>query len=133
MAGFTRVNGDASQVAVYDAAGYVNGTTTGSVAVPIQPQGPKLMFLVGDLGADPTGQFGVGGAIEAVLKVVQELTTVYMYQFNADGTYRMGVYPISTDITTGWQTSTLQAAIRALGTVNAYNLAGATCAEGGLA
>lgn len=133
MAGFTRVNGDSAQVAVFDTPAYVNGTTTGSVGVPIQPQGPKLMFITGDLGADPTAQFGVGGAIEAVLKVVQQLMTVYMYQFNADGTYRIGAYSTGVDITTGYAGGTLQTAIRALGTVNGYSLAAATAAEGSLA
>lgn len=133
MAGFTRVNGDSSQVAVFDTPSYANGTTTGSVGVPIQPQGPKLIFLTGDIGADPTAQFGTGGAIEAVLKVVQQVMTVYMYQFNNDGAFRIGAYSTGTNITTGYDGSTLQAAVRALGTVNGYSLAGATVAEGSLA
>ena len=128
MAGFPRINGDAAGVAVYDVASYENGVTTGAVDTPIQPQGPKLEFHVGDLGADPTDQFGTGGAIEAVLRVFQELSTVYMYQFNSDGTYRVGSYP-----TAGDDAAQLQVAVRALGTVNGYSLAAATVAEGGLA
>jgi hypothetical protein len=133
MAGFPRVNGDSAQVAVFDTPVYVNGTTTGTVGQPVQPQGPKLLFIVGDLGGDPTAQFGVGGAIEAVLRVVQQLMTIHMYQFNADGTYRIAAYDISTDLTTGYSGGTLQAAIRALGTVNGYDLSGATAAAGTLA
>jgi hypothetical protein len=130
MTQFARVNGDSAQVAVYDTGSYVNGTTTGTVGQPVQPQGPKLMFLVGDLGGDPTAQFGVGGAISAFLQVVQQLTTVYMYQFNADGTYRLGVYDINANITTGYAGGTLQAAVQALGTVNGYSLAAATVTVG---
>lgn len=133
MTQFARVNGDSAQVAVYDTGYYQNGSTSGTVGQPVQPQGPKLMWLVGDLGGDPTAQFGVNGAIAAVLETVQQLTTVYMYQFNADGTYRMGVYDINANITTGYDGGTLQAAIQALGTVNGFSLAAATCAQGTLA
>jgi len=130
MASFTRTNGDSAQVAVFDTPVYVNGTTSGTVAQPVQPQGPKLLFITGDLGGDPTAQFGVGGAIGAVLQVVALLTTLHIYQFNADGTYRIAVYDTGTNLDTGWDGSTLQAAIRALGTVNGYSLAGATAALG---
>lgn len=135
MAGFPRVNGDSAQIAVYDAPVYVNGTTAGTVDQPVQPQGPKLLFIVGDLGGDPTAQFGVGGAIEAVLKTVTQMLTIHMYQFNSDGTYRIAVYDIGTDLANGWPSAgdSLQDAIRALGTVNGYSLAGATAAEGTLA
>lgn len=136
MAGFTRVNGDSAQVAVFDSPVYVNGTTTGTVGQPVQPQGPKLVFIVGDLGGDPTAQFGVGGAIEAVLKTIQELMTVHMYQFNSDGTYRVAAYDVGTDVSTtgtSWQNGSLQDAIQALGTVNGYSLAAATADAGTLA
>jgi hypothetical protein len=136
MAGFTRVNGDSAQVAVFDTPVYVNGTTSGTVGQPVQPQGPKLIFITGDLGGDPTAQFGVGGAIEAVLKTVQLLLTVHMYQFNSNGTYRIAAYDVGTDVSTsgtGWGGGSLQAALQALGTVNGYSLAAATAAEGTLA
>ncbi len=136
MAGFPRVNGDSAQVAVFDTPVYVNGTTTGTVDQPVQPQGPKLVFIVGDLGGDPTAQFGVGGAIEAVLKTVQLLMTVHMYQFNSNGTYRIAAYDCGTDVsTTGtqWGGGSLQAALQALGTVNGYSLAAATADAGTLA
>ena len=123
MAFFTRTNGDSAQVAVYDTGSYVNGTSSGTVGQPVQPQGPKLAFYTGDLGTDPSAQFGPGGAIEAVLRVFQELSTVYIYQFNADGTYRIGAYPTSGD-----SAATLQTNVQALGTVNGYALAGATVA-----
>lgn len=136
MSGFPRVNGDSAQVAVLDTPVYVNGTTTGTVNNPVQPQGPKLVFITGDLGGDPTAQFGVGGAIEAVLKTVQLLMTVHMYQFNDDGVYRIAAYDCGTDVsTTGtqWDGGSLQDAIRALGTVNGYSLAAATADVGTLA
>ena len=136
MAGFARVNGDSAQVAVFDTPVYVNGTTAGTVDQPVQPQGPKLVFIVGDLGADPTAQFGVGGAIEAVLKTVTLLMTLHMYQFNSDGTYRIAAYECGTDVSTtgtSWDGGSLQDALQALGTVNGYSLAAATADAGTLA
>lgn len=133
MAAFSRVNGDSAQVAVFDTPVYVNGTTSGTAGQPVQPQGPKLVFITGDLGADPSAQFGVGGAIEAVLKTVQLLMTVHIYQFNADGTYRIGAYDCGTDVSTtgtAWDGGSLQDALQALGTVNGYSLAGATADTG---
>jgi hypothetical protein len=136
MAGFTRENGDASQVTNLDSGSYVNGTDhfEDTVGKPVQPAGPKLMFITGDLGADPTEQFGPGGAIEAMLKVVQQLTTVHMYQFNVAGTYRIGAYDIGTDLD-NWagEGVSLQDEIQALGTVNGYSLAAATAVLGSLA
>lgn len=129
MAGFTRTNGDASGVAVYDVGAYVNGTTTGSAGIPIQPQGPKLDFYVGDLGATGVqSQFGPNGAVEAVIRVMTSMSTLHMYQFNNDGTYRVAMYP-----TGGDAAAALQTAVRALGTVNGYDLSGATVTLGGLA
>lgn len=136
MAGFTRTNGDSAQVAVFDTPVYVNGTTTGTAGQPVQPQGPKLIFITGDLGADPSAQFGVGGAIEAVLKTVQLMLTVHMYQFNADGTYRIAAYDVGVEVGTSgtaWGGGSLQAALQALGTVNSYSLAAATAVAGTLA
>lgn len=127
MAQFSRVNGDSSGVAVYDVGVYVNGTTTGAVGTPIQPQGPKLQFLEIDLQADPTAQFGVGGAIEAVLRTVTQMSTLHMYQFNSDGMGKVVIYPVS-----GQTAADLQTAIQALGTVNTFNLAVATVADGSL-
>lgn len=137
MAGFPRVNGDSAGVAVYDVQQYTNGSTSGTVDQPVQPQGPKLVFIVGDLGGDPSAQFGVGGAIEAVLRTVQQIMTVHMYQFNSDGTYRIAAYDNGTNLSSGWvvagASTSLQAAIRDLGTVNGYSLTGATAAAGTLA
>jgi len=129
MAGFSRSNGDASGVAVYDVAQYVNGTTSGSAGVPIQPAGPKLEFYTGDLGASGvSSQFGTGGAVEAVLRVFAQMSTVHMYQFNNDGAYRVAMYP-----TGGDAAAALQIAVRALGTVNGYDLSGAFVNAGTLA
>lgn len=136
MSGFPRVNGDSAQVAVFDTPVYVNGTTSGTVDQPVQPQGPKLVFITGDLGADPTAQFGVNGAIAAVLKTVQLLMTVHMYQFNAAGTYRIAAYDCGTDVSTtgtAWDGGSLQDAIQALGTVNTFDLSVATADAGTLA
>lgn len=129
MAGFSRTNGDASGVAVYDVGQYVNGATTGSAGIPVQPAGPKLDFYAGDLGASGvSGQFGPGGAVEAVLRTMTQMSTLHMYQFNNDGTYRVAMYPTSGDAA-----AALQTAVRALGTVNGYDLSGATVTAAGLA
>ena len=139
MSGFTRVNGDSQAVAVYDYPVFVNGlgstTSVGSVGAPIQPAGPVLEFITGDLGGDPTAQFGTGGAIEAVLRTIQQLFTVHMYQFNADGVYKVAVYDNGRSIATGFGATgadSLQTALQGLGTVNGYSLAAATAALGTL-
>jgi hypothetical protein len=133
MAGFTRENGDASQVTNLDSGSYVNSTAhfEATVGMPVQPAGPKLIFIDGDLGSDPTAQFGPHGAIEAVLKVVQQLTTVHMYQFNDDGKFLIGAYDCGTDLA-NWagMGMSLQDEIQALGTVNGYSLAAATAVAG---
>lgn len=139
MSGFTRVNGDSQAVAVYDYPVFVNGlgasTSVGSVGAPIQPAGPVLEFIAGDIGADPTAQFGTGGAIEAVLKTVAQLFTIHMYQFNATGAYKIAVYDNGRSIATGFGatgTESLQTALQGLGTVNGYDLSAATAALGSL-
>ena len=110
MAGFTKTNG-----------------TYGPIGTVINPLGPRVDVFSGDLGADPSAQLSVGGAIEAVINYFQQLGTVAMYQVNADGTYKVMLYPVGSQTAASAQTG-----IRALGTVNGYDLSGATCAAGSL-
>lgn len=101
--------------------------------VPTNFMGPKLDFFGCDLGADPSGEAGVNEMIQTLLQNIQQTATVAMYQVAATGNatnFSVATYPtgaFNTD-TTGSDNSaaTLQAQIRALGTVSGYNLAGAT-------
>jgi hypothetical protein len=127
MAGFSRANGDAAGVVNYDVASRpADGSTAGSAGVPIQPQGPKLDIYTGDLGASGvSSQFDTGGAVEAVLRTMQQMSTVYMYEFANDGKFRVLMYP-----TGGDSAAALQVAVRALGTVNGYDLSAARVDSG---
>ena len=92
MAQFTRVNGDFQQVMNYDAPAYTNEGNTSAVdsAVTVQPQGPKLEFFT------ITGNGSqVADNINAVFQTVQQLATVYIYEFTTAGpdTIAFAVYP----------------------------------------
>lgn len=75
-----------------------------------------------DLGADASGQGGIGGALEAVAQETGAL------MFDSEGT--SGAVSIIVD-GHGVTAASLQARIRALGTVNGYDLSGATATAGG--
>ena len=58
------------------------------------------------------------------MQCVQQTATVAMYQVAATGNvtnFSVAVFPVS-----AWTATTLQAAIRALGTVDSYDFSGAT-------
>jgi len=129
MAGFSRVNGDAGGVFNFDVSGYTNGSAVGT-GVTINPQGPGLDYFAIDFGANVTNaQFQSGGCVEAVNRTIQQLTTIATYEIQADHTVstvrssKYAVYPKG-----GTTAADLQTAIRALGTVNGYDLSGATVA-----
>lgn len=124
MAIQTRIHGDVLPVFAIDTLAGPGGATTG---VPVQIAGPKLDFFGMDLGADIAGQLGTGGAVEAVIQCVAQLATTHIFQAEASsGGFSIAVYP-----TGAWTAGTLQTAIRALGTVNTYDLSGATVANNG--
>lgn len=111
MAGFTRVHGDYLPVLHLDSAAYavgaVNATSTGNV---VQPQGPKLDFFtiaLANVASNTT-------IANDVVLTVQELSTIGVYQFNQSGgtgdTLCIAVYP-----TSGWNTTTLKAAVDGIG------------------
>jgi hypothetical protein len=107
MAQFTRVNGDFQQVMNYDAPAYTNEGNTSAVdsAVTVQPQGPKLEFFT------ITGNGSqVADNINAVFQTVQQLATVYMYEYTnaTDDTLAIAVYPVQ-----AWTTATLDTALTA--------------------
>jgi hypothetical protein len=121
MASFNRVHGDAKPVVNIDVADKFDDPTLTGVAVNLA--GPKLdLFSIHfDNGESPENQMGTGGAIEAVMRTVQQLATVHMYQVNDEsGTscqLSLAIYP-----TGAWTASTLETAIRGLGTVNGYDM-----------
>jgi hypothetical protein len=131
MAQIPRSNGDAGGVANYDVPQYVNGAAVG-VGVTINPQGPALGYIGIDFGADLTdAEFQTGGPIEAVIRTIQQLATVATYEVQAvQGTAvrasKFALYPAG-QVTAAFATA-LQADIRALGTVDGYDLTGATVA-----
>ena len=99
-------------------------TSPAATGTPVNVAGPHLEFFGIDLGADPSGQLGTSGAIEAVIKTIQQLATVACYQVQASGAANnmsVAVYPVG-----AYTAAALQTQIRALGTVNGYDLSGAT-------
>jgi hypothetical protein len=123
MAGFTRTNGDAQPVFAIDVQNgpvpsntAADGTTTNFI-------GPAFDFFGFDLGAAPTTQLGVNEMVAQVLQSIEQLSTVMMYavQPTANTTnMSVAVYPVG-----AYTTAALQAQVRALGTVNGYDLSGA--------
>jgi len=116
MAGFTRSNGDSLGVVNVD----IQDAAQASVDTPINVAGPKLDFFSIDLEADASGELGTNGAIEAVLKTVQQLAVVYVYQLSEDARIMsLAVYP-----TGAWAAEDLEDAIQDLGTVDGFDLSG---------
>ena len=105
MAQFTRVNGDFQQVLHLDAPAYTNEGSTSAIdsAVTVQPQGPKLdFFTITGNGSQ------IADNINAVFQTVQQLATVYIYEYtNATvDTLAVALYP-----TGAWTTTTLDNAL----------------------
>lgn len=120
MAQFNRVHGDSLPLANMD----IPEGEYASTGVPINLAGPKLDFfsITLNYGDSPASQMGTNGAIEAVIKTVQQLATVHIYQVDdvTPGTQAqlsLAVYPAS-----AWNTGSLENAIRSLGTVNSYDM-----------
>ena len=124
MAGFTRTHGDAQPVFAMDVQNgpvasdtAANGTTTNFI-------GPAMDFFGFDLGAAPTTQLGVDEMVAQVMVSIEQLSTVMMYSVQATSNttnMSVAVYPVG-----AYTAATLQTQIRALGTVNGYDLSGAT-------
>lgn len=126
MAIVTRVNGDStgvpgSDVGVYGA--YVGGTM---IQTGIGKRVTAYKILTG--GATTfVADFGVGGAVEAVLRVVSQNATVIAYQGETANSTPLSVFVEASS----WDDAGLQAAIRALGTVNSLDLSAATAVSTG--
>ena len=108
-------------------------TTYTPAGTPTNFMGPKLDFFGCDLGADPSTEAQVNGMLQTLLQNIQQTATVAIYQVAATSnvtnfsvpTFPTGAFNTATDGTDN-SAATLQAQIRALGTVAGYNLAGAT-------
>ena len=106
--------------------------TYAPAGVPVNFMGPKLDFFGVDLGADPSAQAGVNGAIQTILQTIQQTATVAIYQVAATANVTnmsLAVYP-----TAAYTAATLQVAIRALGSNVAgtgYDASGATVTDVG--
>jgi hypothetical protein len=93
MAQFTRVNGDFKPVLHLDSAAYTNtGVNTVTSAATVQPQGPKLEYFTVTF----TGTGTTGAQIKATIDAIQQLATVYIYEFTtaSDDTLAVAMYPV---------------------------------------
>ena len=94
---------------------------------PTNFAGPALDFFGVDLGADPSAQAGVNGAIQTILQTIQQTATIAIYQVAATGNVTnmsLAIYPVG-----AYTAATLQAAIRTCGSNVAgtgYDASGAT-------
>lgn len=113
MAIQTRVHGDSLPVFEIDQLAGPGAVSTG---VAVQLQGPHLDFFkiiaTGGSGAvDIAGEMGTGGAVEVILRSIEQLATVHLFQVEAStGQMSIAVYP-----TGAYTASTLQTQLRTLG------------------
>ena len=102
-----------------------NGSGSATTGVPVMIQGPHLDFFVIDLGGDASSKMGVNSAVDAAIKCITQLATVHFFQLDSDK-LSIATYPVA-----AWNTSDLQDAIRALGTVDSYDLSSANVQNNG--
>jgi hypothetical protein len=124
MAGFTRTHGDAQPVFAMDVQNGPVAPSTAADGTTTNFIGPAFDFFGFDLGAAPTTQLGVDEMVAQVLVSIEQLSTVMMYSVSATANVTnmsVAVYPVG-----AYTAATLQTQIRALGTVNGYDLSGAT-------
>ena len=133
MAEFTRTHGNAQQVFHIDTN---NGALSGALteSAPVNLAGPKLDFfkiLINDGSAvDLQAEVGTGLAVEAILKDIQQTSTVAVYQVEDDtsGQISVGIYP-----TGAYTNATLQTQIRLLTAAgsNSVDCSSSTVADAG--
>jgi len=117
-----KVHGDVKPVFAIDT---LNGSGSATTGVPVMIQGPHMDFYLIDMGANASSKLGVDSAVDSVFKCITQLATIHFYQVDTDK-LSIATYPVD-----AWTASDLQAAIRALGTVDSYDLSGATVANNG--
>ncbi len=124
MAGFTRTHGDAQPVFAMDVQNGPVASSTAADGTTTNFIGPAMDFFGFDLGAAPTAQLGVDEMVAQVMVSIEQLATVMMYSVAATSNVTdmsVAVYPVG-----AYTAAALQTQIRALGTVNGYDLSGAT-------
>jgi hypothetical protein len=124
MAGFTRTHGDAQPVFAMDVQNGPVAPSTAADGTTTNFIGPAFDFFGFDLGAAPTTQLGVDEMVAQVMVSIEQLATVMMYSVSATANVTnmsVAVYPVG-----AYTAAALQTQIRALGTVNGYDLTGAT-------
>ena len=123
MAGFTRTHGDAQPVFAMDVQNGPVAPSTAADGTTTNFIGPAMDFFGFDLGAAPTTQLGVDEMVAQVMVSIEQLATVMMYSVSATANVTnmsVAVYPVG-----AYTAAALQTQIRALGTVNGYDLSGA--------
>jgi hypothetical protein len=135
MAEVTRVNGNAFGVVHMDrslsGSGAISADETVIISLP-QMDFFKIIVENGSQEAvDLRNELDAGEAVEAILRKVGDLATVEMYQVEGDttGQISVGVYPAG-----AWTSSSLQTAVRAMGTTvgnNTVDVSGSDVTDGG--
>jgi len=123
MAQFTRTHGDAQPVFAMDVQNGPLAPTTAAAATTTNFIGPAMDFFGFDLGAAPTDQLGVDEMVAQVMVSIEQLATVAIYAVQATAAttnMSVAVYPVG-----AYTAAALQTQVRALGTVNGYDLSGA--------
>lgn len=123
MAQFTRTHGDAQPVFAMDVQNGPVASSTAADGTTTNFIGPAMDFFGFDLGAAPTTQLGVDEMVAQVMVSIEQLSTVMMYAVQATSNttnMSVAVYPVG-----AYTAAALQTQIRALGTVNGYDLSGA--------
>ena len=123
MAQFTRTHGDAQPVFAMDVQNGPVAPSTAADGTTTNFIGPAFDFFGFDLGAAPTTQLGVDEMVAQVMVSIEQLSTVMMYSVSATANVTnmsVAVYPVG-----AYTAAALQTQIRALGTVNGYDLSGA--------
>lgn len=95
MAGFTKTHGDFQPLMNYDAFLYETGLLNAyTSAATVQPQGPKLEYATVTF----TGTGTTGAQVAAAIQTIQQLATVYIYEFTTvgagDDTLAFAFYPV---------------------------------------
>lgn len=93
MAQFTKVNGDFLPLINYDAPDYTNsGLNAVESGATVQPQGPKLEYYTVTF----TGTGTTGAQVLAAVETIQQLSTIYIYEFTTDtnDTLAIAAYPV---------------------------------------
>ena len=123
MAQFTRTHGDAQPVFAMDVQNGPVASSTAADGTTTNFIGPAMDFFGFDLGAAPTTQLGVDEMVAQVMVSIEQLSTVMMYAVQATSNttnMSVAVYPVG-----AYTAAALQTQVRALGTVNGYDLSGA--------